>query len=65
MHVFTTTEIAAALFQVTITIGMAGLFFFLYRKYRKPHFFWWAIAWGLYALRLTAIISFLGTSTRW
>jgi signal transduction histidine kinase len=63
MHVFTTTEIGAALFQATITFGMAGLFFFLYSKYRKAHFFWWAIAWGLYALRLTAIISFLATST--
>ncbi|MBS1240880.1 MAG: histidine kinase dimerization and phosphoacceptor region [Gemmatimonadetes bacterium] len=64
MHVFATTEIAAALFQAAITLGMAGLFLFLYSRYRKPHFFWWAVAWGLYGLRLVAIISFL-SSTNW
>lgn len=62
MHVFQSTEIAAALFQAAITLGLAGLFLFLYTRYRKPHFFWWAVAWGLYALRLAAIISFLGSS---
>jgi signal transduction histidine kinase len=63
MHVFATAEIAAALFQAAITFGMAALFLFLYSRYRKPHFFWWAVAWGLYGLRLAAIISFLSSST--
>lgn len=63
MHVFATTEIAAALLQAAITLGLAGLFLFLYQRYRKPHFFWWAVAWGLYALRLAAIISFLASNT--
>ena len=62
MHVFATAEIAAALFQAAITLGMAGLFLFLYSRYRKAHFFWWAVAWGLYGLRLAAIISFLSSS---
>jgi len=63
MHVFATAEIAAALLQLTITLGLAGLFLFLHQRYQKPHFFWWAIAWGLYALRLAAIISFLASNT--
>ena len=63
MHVFATTEIAAALFQTGLTVGMALLFLFLFRRYEKPHFLWWAVAWGLYGLRLAAIISFLATST--
>lgn len=64
MHVFQSTEIAAALLQAAVTLGLAGLFLFLYSRYRKPHFFWWAVAWGLYALRLAAIISFLA-SNQW
>ncbi|HEX9166794.1 MAG TPA: histidine kinase, partial [Gemmatimonadales bacterium] len=64
MHVFQSTEIAAALFQAAITLGLAALFLFLYSRYRKPHFYWWAVAWGLYALRLAAIITFLA-SNQW
>lgn len=64
MHVFATTEIAAALLQLTVTLGLAGLFFFLHRRHRKAHFFWWGVAGALYALRLAAIITFLATD-RW
>ena len=46
MHVFASTEIAAALLQLTVTLGLAGLFFFLYLRHHKPHFFWWGIAEG-------------------
>lgn len=63
MHVFTTSEIAAALFQTAITFGLAGVFLFLYSRYRKMHFLWWAATWALYGLRLVAIIAFLGTSS--
>jgi signal transduction histidine kinase len=63
MSVFTTAEAAAALFQAAITFGLAGLFFFLHRRYRKPHFFWWSVAFGLYGLGLGAIVSFLLTGT--
>ncbi len=31
----------------------------LYHRYRKPYFFWWAIAWSLYLGRLGAILIFL------
>ncbi|HEX9893072.1 MAG TPA: hypothetical protein VGA78_04075, partial [Gemmatimonadales bacterium] len=61
MHVFATTEIAAALLQLTVTLGLAGLFFFLHRRHHKAHFFWWGVASTLYALRLAAIITFLAT----
>ncbi len=63
MQVFTTAEAAAALFQATITFGLALLFGFLYRRYRKDHFLWWAVAFGLYGIGLGAIVSFLLTAT--
>jgi signal transduction histidine kinase len=63
LHVFNTTEIAAALLQAAVTVGLAGLFLYLFLRHRKPHFLWWAIAWGLYAGRVAAIITFLSTDS--
>jgi signal transduction histidine kinase len=60
----TAIELDAALLQATITAALAGLCFFLYSRYRKPYFAWWAGAWGLYFLRIAAITSFLLTSHR-
>jgi signal transduction histidine kinase len=54
-------ELAAAFLQTAVMLGLAGLFAFLYRRYRKPYFGWFALAWLLYVLRLGAIISFLMT----
>lgn len=59
-----TTELAAAFLQAGITVGLILVCAFLYRRYRKPYFAWWALAWVLYAMRLGAIISFLLTSDR-
>jgi signal transduction histidine kinase len=56
------TELDAALLQATITAALAALCAFLYSRYRKPYFAWWAGAWGLYFLRIAAITSFLLTS---
>ncbi|MCA9737792.1 MAG: histidine kinase [Gemmatimonadota bacterium] len=53
------TELSAALLQLTVTTGLGLLCLGLYVRYRKPWFRWWAVAWGLYALRLVAILSFL------
>jgi signal transduction histidine kinase len=53
------SELAAAFLQAALTLALAGLFVFLYHRHRQPSFAWWAAAWGLYALRLGAIISFL------
>jgi signal transduction histidine kinase len=55
----TMMELAAAFLQAAITLGLAALFLFLFRRYRKPYFGWFAVAWLLYGLRLVAIVSFL------
>ena len=60
----TAVELDAALLQATITAALAALCAFLYSRYRKPYFAWWAGAWGLYFLRIAAITSFLLTSQR-
>ena len=54
-------ELHPALLQATITLGLACLCALLYRRYRKPYFGWWAIAWALYLLRLVAILTYLPT----
>ncbi|MDF1505361.1 GAF domain-containing sensor histidine kinase [Roseisolibacter sp. H3M3-2] len=55
------TELAAAGLQAAITIALALLCLWLHRRHGKPYFAWFAAAWGLYALRLAAIGSFLLT----
>lgn len=57
-------ELDATLLQASITAALAALCGFLYSRYRKPYFAWWAGAWGLYFLRIVAIASFLLTSHR-
>jgi signal transduction histidine kinase len=57
-------ELDAALLQAAITASLAALCAFLFSRYRKPYFAWWAGAWGLYFLRIVAITSFLLTSHR-
>lgn len=57
-------ELHPALLQAAITLGLAALCGVLYARYRKPAFLWWAVAWGLYLLRLGAIITFLRTEDR-
>lgn len=57
-------EFAAALLQAAITAALAALCGFLYQRYRKAYFAWWAVAWTLYLLRLGAIISFITTENR-
>jgi signal transduction histidine kinase len=58
----TNVELNAALLQAAITAALAVLCAFLYSRYRKPYFGWWAVAWGLYFLRVVAITSFLVSS---
>jgi signal transduction histidine kinase len=64
LHPANATELDAALLQAAITAALAALCGFLYARYRKPYFAWWAGAWGLYLLRIVAITSFLLTSHR-
>lgn len=56
-----TSELAAAWFQAAITVGLTLLHLHIFRRYRKPYFGYWALAWGLYSLRLGAIIRFMQT----
>ncbi len=56
------SELDPAFLQALITLALAACCAFIYRRYRKPHFAWWAGAWGLYVVRIGAIISFLLTS---
>jgi signal transduction histidine kinase len=55
-------ELDAAILQVVITLGIGLYCGLLYRRYRKPYFLWFAVAWGLYVLRLAAIVAFLLTT---
>ncbi|MEP6689475.1 MAG: GAF domain-containing sensor histidine kinase [Gemmatimonadales bacterium] len=52
-------ELDAALLQAAITGALGLLCAFLFERYRKPYFAWWAVAWGLYLLRVGAITSFM------
>ena len=57
------SELNAALLQAVITLGIAALCAFLFVQFRKRYFLWWAIAWGLYVLRIGAICGFLMTAS--
>ncbi|HKU62113.1 MAG TPA: GAF domain-containing sensor histidine kinase [Gemmatimonadales bacterium] len=52
-------ELHAALLQAGLTAALAALCAFLFHRYRKPYFAWWAVAWALYVVRIGAISSFL------
>jgi signal transduction histidine kinase len=55
------TELAAAWLQGGITLGLALIHLYVYRRYRKAYFGYWALAWAFYSLRLGAIIRFMQT----
>ncbi len=62
----TPTELAAVYLQTAVTLGLIALCFFLHRRYRKPYFGLWALAWTVYGLRLGAITAFLrGGNSAW
>ena len=60
----TDIELDAALLQAAITAALGLLCGFLFERYRKPYFAWWAVAWGLYLLRVGAITSFILSGQR-
>lgn len=55
------SEFAATLLQGAVTAGLAALCLHLFTRYRRPWFAWFALAWGVYVLRLACITSFLVT----
>lgn len=54
-------ELPDALFQMVVTAGLAVFAMVLYRRLPERWFAWWAAAWGLYTLRLGAMVTFLQT----
>jgi signal transduction histidine kinase len=58
------SEPAAAVLQAAVTIALAAVCVFLYRRYRKRYFAAWSVAWLLYSLRLAVILVFLLTERR-
>ena len=54
-------EIDAGILQAVVTLGLTSVAAFLYRRYRKPYFAWFAAAFALYVLRLAVIIAFVLT----
>ena len=57
------TEWSAAAFQGLVALGMALVWWSLYRRYRRNDFLWWSVAWTLYVLRIAVIIVFALTRT--
>lgn len=55
-------EVEAALLLAAITLALSVLSAYLYKVYRKPWLVFWSVGWGLYALRIGVIITFLETS---
>src|SRR5690606_37110930 len=56
-------ELPPAILQAIVTAGLAVLFASLHRRTRKPFFNWFSLAWSFYALRISAIITFLRTES--
>ncbi len=61
MRLASDAELADVIFQATVTAGLVGFALLLYHRLRQPWLAWWAAAWGLYTVRLGAIIAFLAT----
>jgi signal transduction histidine kinase len=59
-----TSELAAAFLQAAITLALAALCGFLYRRFGKAYFGFFAIAWVIYTMRLAAIVSFILSGSR-
>jgi signal transduction histidine kinase len=54
-------ELDAAILQAVITLLVLMLCAGLWVRTHRPHFGWWAVAWGLYVARLLAIGAYLTT----
>lgn len=57
----TALELADAAFQAVITAGLALFALVLFRRLPQRWVAWWAAAWGLYVVRLIAIMLYLLT----
>lgn len=59
------SELDAIVLQMAVTLGVALLCSWLYARYRKPVFGAWAATWGLYVMRLVAILAFIATGAQY
>jgi signal transduction histidine kinase len=59
-----TAELAAAYLQLAVTLGLMLQCVLLHARYRGRYFGLWAVAWGIYAVRLAAMITFLRSGER-
>lgn len=57
----TNPELSAAVLQAAVAFGLSAYAGFLHRRYRKPYFFWFALGWLIYGLRIGCISAFLVT----
>ncbi|MBC7896178.1 MAG: hypothetical protein H7066_12255 [Cytophagaceae bacterium] len=55
-------ELDAAALQAAVTVGLTAVAAALYRRYRKPYFAWFTVAFALYVLRLAVIVAFVLTA---
>ena len=55
------SELAAAYLQLAVTLGLMLECALLHARYRGRYFGLWALAWGIYAVRLLAMVAFLRT----
>ena len=54
-------EWPAAVFQSVVTSLLAVLFWTAYQRVGKGYLAWWVATWSLYAVRMGAILAFIGT----
>jgi signal transduction histidine kinase len=52
-------ELHAVVLQGAVTLGTAALSWYVFIAYRRDFVLWWALAWTLYVLRVSAIAAFL------
>jgi signal transduction histidine kinase len=56
-----TVELVALAFQACFTLLQALVYFALWSRQHRPYFLAWAAAWTIYALRLSAIATFMSS----
>jgi len=57
-------ELAAAILQLAVTLGLVAVCATLNRRYRRRYFALWAVAWSIYTARVVAMIAFMETGGR-
>lgn len=64
LSIAVTGEFSAALLEAAITLALSALCFGLWRRTRQPYFGWWALAFGMFLVRILVIVLFIATMNR-